>query len=146
MYLKETQPFLCVCVCVWILHLLKISKSQIYKNPRTRLFYGEGMATHSSVLAWKIPGIMEPGGLPSMGSHRIGHNWSELAAAAAAADNFKHWHNIHLYFYHFKLTFNPHWTPVIMVMIIKHSSILHSWIHLTSCFPKEMYFAILILS
>ena len=32
------------------------------------------MATHSSVLAWRIPGMGEPGGLPSMGSHRVGHN------------------------------------------------------------------------
>ena len=42
----------------------------------------EEMATHSSVLAWKIPGKGEPGGLPSMGSHRVGHDWSDLAAAA----------------------------------------------------------------
>ena len=42
------------------------------------------MATHSSVLAWRIPGMGEPGGLPSMGLHRVGHNWSDLAAAAAA--------------------------------------------------------------
>ena len=42
------------------------------------------MATHSSVLAWRIPGTGEPGGLPSMGLHRVGHNWSYLAAAAAA--------------------------------------------------------------
>ena len=41
------------------------------------------MATHSSVLAWRIPGMGEPGGLPSMGSHRVGHDWSYLAAAAA---------------------------------------------------------------
>ena len=41
------------------------------------------MATHCSVLAWRIPGTGEPGGLPSMGSHRVGHNWSDLAAAAA---------------------------------------------------------------
>ena len=39
------------------------------------------MATHSSVLTWRIPGTGEPGGLPSMGSHRVGHNWSALAAA-----------------------------------------------------------------
>ena len=45
----------------------------------------KAMATHSSVLAWRIPGMAEPGGLPSMGSHRVGHNWSDLAAAAAAA-------------------------------------------------------------
>ena len=38
------------------------------------------MATHSSVLAWRIPGTQEPGGLPSMGSHRVGHDWSNLAA------------------------------------------------------------------
>ena len=38
------------------------------------------MATHSSVLAWRIPGTGEPGGLPSVGSHRIGHDWSDLAA------------------------------------------------------------------
>ena len=42
------------------------------------------MATHSSVLAWRIPGTGEPGGLPSMGSHRVGHNWSDLAAAWTA--------------------------------------------------------------
>ena len=42
------------------------------------------MATHSSVLACRIPGTEEPGGLPSMGSHRVGHDWSDLAAAAAA--------------------------------------------------------------
>ena len=39
------------------------------------------MATHSSVLAWRIPGTGEPGGLPSLGLHRVGHDWSALAAA-----------------------------------------------------------------
>ena len=43
------------------------------------------MATHSSVPAWRISGMGEPSGLPSMGSRRVGHNWSDLAAAAAAA-------------------------------------------------------------
>ena len=41
------------------------------------------MATHSSVLAWRIPGAGEPGGLPSMGSHRVGHDRRDLATAAA---------------------------------------------------------------
>ena len=41
------------------------------------------MATHSSVLAWRIPGTGEPGGLPSMGSHRVWHDWRDLAAAVA---------------------------------------------------------------
>ena len=44
----------------------------------------KAMATHSSVLAWRIPGMGEPGGLPSVGSHRVGHDWSDSAAAAAA--------------------------------------------------------------
>ena len=43
------------------------------------------MATHSSVLAWRIPGTGEPGELPYMGLHRVGHDGSDLAAAAAAA-------------------------------------------------------------
>ena len=41
------------------------------------------MATHSNVLAWRIPGTADPGRLPSMGSHRAGHDWRDLAAAAA---------------------------------------------------------------
>ena len=49
------------------------------------------MATHSSVLAWRIPGTQEPGGLLSMGLHRVGHDWSDLAAAA-------HTHT-HIYLY-----------------------------------------------
>ena len=44
------------------------------------------MATHSSVLAWRIPGTREPGGLMSMGSHRVRHDWSDLAAAAASVN------------------------------------------------------------
>ena len=43
------------------------------------------MATHSGVVAWRIPGTGEPGEVPSMGSHRVGHDWSDSAAAAAAA-------------------------------------------------------------
>ena len=46
------------------------------------------MATHSSVLAWRIPGTGEPGGLPSKGSHRVGHDRSDVAAAAAAAADY----------------------------------------------------------
>ena len=45
------------------------------------------MATHSSVLAWRIPGAGEPGGLASMGSHGVEHDWSDLAAAAAEICN-----------------------------------------------------------
>ena len=44
-----------------------------------------------SVLAWRIPGTGEPGGLPSMGSHRVGHDWSDLAAAAAQEEELPRW-------------------------------------------------------
>ena len=47
------------------------------------------MATHSSVLAWRIPWTEKPGRLQSMGSHRVGHDWSDLAAAAAAMASLK---------------------------------------------------------
>ena len=46
------------------------------------------MATHSSTLAWKIPWMEEPAGLQPMGSHRVGHDWSDLAAAAAPRSGF----------------------------------------------------------
>ena len=46
------------------------------------------MATKSCVLAWRIPGTGEPGGLPSVGLHRVGHNWSDLAVAVAAVSIF----------------------------------------------------------
>ena len=44
------------------------------------------MAPHSSVLAWRLPGTGLPDGLPAMGSHRVGHDWSDLAATAAAGE------------------------------------------------------------
>ena len=47
-------------------------------------FSEKAMAPHSSTLAWKIPWMGEPGGLPSIGSHRVGHDWSDLAAAAVS--------------------------------------------------------------
>ena len=49
------------------------------------------MATHSSVLAWRIPGTGEPGGLPSMGSHRVGHDWSDLAVAVKFIALWQEW-------------------------------------------------------
>ena len=49
------------------------------------------MATHSSTLAWRIPGMGEPGGLPSMGSHRVEYDWSDLAVAGAGGDEDLWW-------------------------------------------------------
>jgi len=55
--------------------------SQLYVKSRKET--EKEMATHSSVLAWRIPGMGEPGGLLSVGLHRVGHDWSNLAEAAA---------------------------------------------------------------
>ena len=69
-----------------------VAEGQIRLSDFTFTFYFHAlekeMATHSSVLAWRIPGTAEPGGLPSMGSHRVGHDWSALAAAAAEPRSF----------------------------------------------------------
>ena len=64
-----------------------VTKSRTWLSDFTFTFHFHAlekeMATHSSVLAWRIQGTGEPGRLPSMGSHRVGHDWSDLAAAAA---------------------------------------------------------------
>ena len=64
-----------------------VAKTQTQLSDFTFTFHLHALekeiATHSSVLAWRIPGTGEPGGLPSAGSHRVGHYWSDLAAAAA---------------------------------------------------------------
>ena len=64
-----------------------VAKSQTRLSDFTFTFHFHAlekeMATHSSVLAWRIPGTVEPGRLPSMGLHRVGHDWRDLAAAAA---------------------------------------------------------------
>ena len=65
-----------------------VTKSQTRLSDFTFTFHFHAlekeMATHSSVLAWRILGTGEPDRLPSQGSHRVGHDWSDLAAAAAA--------------------------------------------------------------
>ena len=70
-----------------ILSLCGLAKSQTWLSDFNFPFHFHAlekeMATHSSVLAWRIPGTGEPDGLPSMGSHRVGYDWSSLAAAAA---------------------------------------------------------------
>ena len=66
-------------------HGVAKSQTRLSDFPFTFHFHAleKEMATHSSVLAWRIPGRGEPGWLPSLGSHRVGHDWSNLAAAAA---------------------------------------------------------------
>ena len=72
----------------WYAVVHGVAKSRTQLSDFTFTFHFHALeketATHSSVLAWRIPGTGEPGGLPSMGSHRVGHDWSDLAAAAAA--------------------------------------------------------------
>ena len=62
-----------------------VSKGRTWLSDFTFTFHfhtlEKEMATQSSVLAWRIPGTGEPGGLPSMESHRVGHDWSDLAIA-----------------------------------------------------------------
>ena len=64
-----------------------VAKSRTWLSDFTFTFHFHAlekeMATHSSVLTWRVPGTGESGGLPSMGSRRVGHDWSNLAAAAA---------------------------------------------------------------
>ena len=66
-------------------HGVAKSRTRLSEFPFTFHFHAleKEMATHSSVLAWRLPGTGEPCWLPSLGSHRVGHNWSDLAAAAA---------------------------------------------------------------
>ena len=68
-------------------HGVTVSQTQLSNFTFTFHFHAleKEMATHFSVLAWRIPGMGEPGGPLSMGLHRVGHNWSYLAAAAAHA-------------------------------------------------------------
>ena len=62
----------------WQAAVHEVAKSRTRLNNSTFTFHFHAlekeMATHSSVLAWRIPGTGEPGGLPSMGSHRVGHD------------------------------------------------------------------------
>ena len=62
----------------WLAAVHEIAKSRTRLGDFTFTFHFQAlekeMATHSSVLAWRIPGTGEPGGLPSLGSHRVGHN------------------------------------------------------------------------
>ena len=71
----------------WWADVHRVTKSRTRLSDFTFTFHfpalEKAMATHSSVLAWRIPGTAEPGGLPSMGSHRVRHDCSDLPAAAA---------------------------------------------------------------
>ena len=88
------NPLQCSCLenpmdgGAWLAAVHGVAKSQIRLSDFTFTFHFHAlekeMATHSSVLAWRIPWTEKPGRLQSMRLHRVGHDWSNLAAAAAA--------------------------------------------------------------
>ena len=77
----------------WWAAVHRVAKSQTRLSDFTFTFHFHAlekeMATHSSVLAWRIPGTGAPGGLPSMGSRRVRHDWSDLVAAASLTSDFQ---------------------------------------------------------
>ena len=85
---------------IWWAAVHGVAKSRTRLSDFTLTFHfhtlEREMATHFSVLAWRIPGMGEPGGLLSMGSHRVRHNWSDLAAAAAGGSWGSRWSSLPL--------------------------------------------------
>ena len=113
----------------WWASVHGVAKSQTRLSDFTFTFHFHAsvekeMATHSSVLAWKIPGTGEPGGLPSMGSHRIGHDWSDLAAAAVNKSFWWMWSN-HTLNHIKRIKFQPN-TMTLDVLVSLCSFILRS--------------------
>ena len=92
-YSREGTPLQYSCLenpmdrGAWWTAVHGVAKSQTRLSDFTFTFHFHAlekeMATHSSVLAWRMPGTGEPGGLLTMGSHRVRHDWSNLAAAAS---------------------------------------------------------------
>ena len=78
---------------VWQAIVHGVTKSQTWLNDFTFTFHFHALekeiATHSGVLARRIPGTGKTGGVPCMGLHRVGHDWSDLASAAAAGETYK---------------------------------------------------------
>ena len=68
---------------MWSFCLASLTYHDVFEVHSCHRMFGEVNATHSSVLAWRILGTGEPGGLPSLGSHGVGHDGRDLAAAAA---------------------------------------------------------------
>ena len=124
-----------------------VAKSRAWLSDFTFTFHFHAlekeMATHSSVLAWRIPGTEEPDGLPSVGSHRVGHDWIDLAAAAAAAAAaavYLKWKDYHCTYFlcvfqlqvvrnNFLFAFSPKWKffRFFYLIILKKVQILFSW-------------------
>ena len=78
------------------------------------------MTTHSSVLAWRIPGTAGPGGLSSMGLHRVRHDWSDLAAAAAKINLRARLELVKRYLQYLKLTRIYCWEKTYKLALTEH--------------------------
>ena len=118
------------------------------------------MAPHSSTLAWKIPWMEEPGRLQSMGSHRVGHDWSDLAAAALSF--YRKWNCLRrcnysapshstsytelrfLMLCQLLLSHNIFWAKKTnSVQLLVHSVLIHSFIkYLLSTFSLSIFWSI----
>ena len=99
------------------------------------------MATHSSVLAWRIPGMGEPGGLLSMGLHRVGHDWSNIAAAAAA-NTFINSHTLIFLFACItesdvteRLNNNRNLLTIVITLYITSTQLIHLVLKACTCWP-----------
>ena len=82
------KPTLCPALCQVLSGSLELKELSDFTFTFHLHALEKEMATHFSVLAWRIPGMGEPGGLLSMGSHRVGHDCSDLAAAAELRQGF----------------------------------------------------------
>ena len=87
---------------LWEVHWVAEGGTQLSDFTFTFNFHAleKEMVTHSSVLAWGIPGMGEPGGLPSMEFHRVAHDWSGLVAAAAAGEMYLFFPRTHSFLSH----------------------------------------------
>ena len=97
---SKQQTFISITFChrIWMLHTLT-NTDYLFLPPRS-CCSEKAMAPHFSTLAWKIPWTEEPGRLQSMGSHRVRHDWSDLAAVATISSHLEDWNNLKLTFAH----------------------------------------------
>ena len=95
------------------------------------------MATHSSVLAWRIPGTVEPGGLPSIGSHRVRHDWSDLAAAAVFTCH-KEGLIFNSFIFPISFSFFQHCPMFIFAYLINNQSLCYCECNHFSCNPYKL--------
>ena len=112
------------------------------------------MATHSSILAWRIPGTGEPVGLPSMGSHRVRHDLSDLAAAVAAAHSLasvlipfflslSYTASLILNFLHLSFTYEDSYDCIEPTQIVQNNHIISESSDMQLNFSNELNFPLL---